>query len=68
MKALVACAALLVLSVSVGPIFADDEDDAALEPGQTAPLLKADGWINGEAPTAETVKGKVWVADFFAYW
>lgn len=68
MKTFVACLALLGLPLAIGPIFADDEEEGALAPGEPAPLLKAEGWLNGGAPGGATVKGKVWVIDFFAFW
>lgn len=39
-----------------------------LAPGAPAPAIKAVGWINGEAPTAESLEGKVVVVDAWAYW
>ena len=68
MRIFIAGLALLALPLALCPFVAGEDDDEALAPGEVAPLLKAEGWLNGAAPTAETVKGKVWVADFFAHW
>jgi hypothetical protein len=42
--------------------------DAGLEPGKPAPVLVAEGWINGNAPTPEILNGKVVVIDAWASW
>ncbi|MBI2921410.1 MAG: hypothetical protein HYY18_10040 [Planctomycetes bacterium] len=69
MRTFAACLALLAIPLALGPVTAGEGDDEeALAPGQIAPMLKADGWLNGEAPTAKLVEGKVWVIDFFAHW
>ncbi|WP_197532679.1 TlpA family protein disulfide reductase [Symmachiella macrocystis] len=39
-----------------------------LAPGAPAPAIKAEGWINGEAPTEESLRGKVVVVNAWAYW
>ncbi|VAX39268.1 hypothetical protein MNBD_PLANCTO02-2308 [hydrothermal vent metagenome] len=36
--------------------------------GKPFPPLKAEGWINGNAPTTNDLKGKVLVIDAFAHW
>jgi len=41
---------------------------AGLPLGASLPALEAVGWVNGEAPTAEDLKGKVVVVDAWAYW
>ncbi len=38
-----------------------------LAPGAAAPEIKAGGWLNGEAPKADDLKGKILVVDFWAY-
>jgi len=39
-----------------------------LTPGAPAPAIKAEGWLNGDAPTEESLHGKVVVVDAWAYW
>lgn len=68
MKKLVACLALVALPCAFASVVIGEDDEEALAPGQPAPMLKAEGWLNGAAPTADAVKGKVWVVDFFAHW
>jgi len=38
--------------------------------GKVAPQISASTWLNtgGEAPDVETLKGKVWLLEFFATW
>lgn len=40
----------------------------ALAPGQKAPPIEATGWLNGPAPTAESLSGKIVVVDAWATW
>ncbi len=40
----------------------------ALSPGAACPEIKAEGWINGEAPKPEDWKDKVRVIEFWAFW
>ena len=42
--------------------------DAGLEPGEPAPALVAEGWINGNAPTPESLEGKVVFVEAWASW
>lgn len=42
--------------------------DGYLPPGRPMPELRAAGWLNGDAPTAETLRGKVVVLDAWATW
>jgi hypothetical protein len=39
-----------------------------LQPGEKAPPLKAAGWLNGTAPTADELAGNLVVVDIWAYW
>ncbi|MEX0711784.1 MAG: hypothetical protein WD278_05510 [Pirellulales bacterium] len=39
-----------------------------LQPGEKAPPLKAAGWLNGPAPTADELAGNLVVVDIWAYW
>ena len=39
-----------------------------VSPGQKAPPIEAAGWVNGKAPTAESLAGKVIVIDCWATW
>ncbi len=39
-----------------------------LQRGQPLPEIKALGWLNGEGPTAESLKGKVVVVEAWATW
>ena len=42
--------------------------NAGLEPGEPAPALVAEGWINGNAPTPESLGGKVVFVEAWASW
>ena len=42
--------------------------DAGLEPGEPAPALVAEGWINGNSPTTKSLDGKVVVVEAWASW
>ena len=42
--------------------------NAGLEPGDPAPALVAEGWINGNAPTPESLDGKVVFVEAWASW
>ncbi len=39
-----------------------------LTEGKPFPELQAEGWLNGDAPTAKDLEGKVLVVDAFAFW
>jgi len=39
-----------------------------LKPGRVAPPIQAQGWLNGQAPTLESLVGKVVVVDAWASW
>lgn len=41
---------------------------AGLEVSEPAPALVAEGWINGPAPTEETLEGKVVLVEAWASW
>ena len=41
---------------------------AGLETGEPAPALVAEGWINGNAPTPESLDGKVVFVEAWASW
>jgi len=41
---------------------------AGLPLGATLPAIEAEGWLNGTAPSADELKGKVIVIDAWAYW
>lgn len=43
-------------------------DMGGLAPGASMPRLQAEGWINGDAPTEEELRGKVVVVDAWATW
>lgn len=43
-------------------------DMGGLAPGATMPRIQAEGWINGNAPTEEELRGKVIVVDAWATW
>lgn len=51
----------LFLRSAVAPV-------ASKQVGQPFPPIEAGGWINGPAPTAADLKGKVIVVDAWAYW
>ncbi len=36
--------------------------------GATPPVLLAEGWLNGTAPSESELAGKVVVVDVWAYW
>jgi thiol-disulfide isomerase/thioredoxin len=36
--------------------------------GKPFPPIEAEGWINGDAPTPEALRGRVLVVDAWAYW
>jgi len=44
------------------------KQSGGLEVGKEAPPIEAAGWLNGEPPTAENLKGKVVVVDVWASW
>ncbi len=41
---------------------------SGLQPGAVAPPIKAAGWINGDAPTPESMSDKILVVDAWASW
>ena len=67
--ALLALAASLVLTVLLKPGGRGGAHYSGyLPPGQSMPDLRAAGWLNGEAPPPESLKGKVVVLDAWATW
>ncbi|MFM9963550.1 MAG: redoxin domain-containing protein [Planctomycetaceae bacterium] len=44
------------------------KQNRALMPQGPAPIIAAAGWVNGEAPTPESLAGKVIVIDVWATW
>ena len=59
---LMSCVVLLVSCVF------PQQKHGGLEPGKLAPKLKAEGWLNGDAPIDADLAGKVLVVDAWAYW
>ncbi|MBI3270345.1 MAG: hypothetical protein HYZ53_15155 [Planctomycetes bacterium] len=64
---LAVAAAVLALALGAARVLQGD-GEGALAPGKAAPELKAEGWLNGDAPAPDALKGKVRVLDFFAFW
>jgi peroxiredoxin len=62
---ILSCAALA--TVGCPPPGSVGSDSSLLEPGEVAPLLTGEGWLNGTVDTAD-LKGKVVVVDAFAFW
>ena len=62
--------AAFVVWLSSSPDFFGDWGtmNAGLEPGEPAPALVAEGWINGNSPTSESLDGKVVVVEAWASW
>ena len=52
--------AMLVVVPASGP--------GGLQAGNKLPEIKATGWLNGDTPTADALKGKVVVVEAFATW
>ncbi len=44
------------------------EPRGGLAAGNTLPVIRAEGWLNGSRPTPESLKGKVLVVDAWAHW
>ena len=60
---------LLVLSLRyAGPNNASDELVGGLAVGKSVPVIAATGWLHGEAPTQESLTGKVTVINTWASW
>jgi thiol-disulfide isomerase/thioredoxin len=59
---------LLLLAVIVSAISLLSKPGNRLRPRGPAPDIKATGWVNGEAPTQESLKGKVVVVCVWASW
>ncbi len=66
---------LAVLAVSIGfallmrsGLVVRKEQQGGAEPGTRAPAIMAQGWLNGDAPTANSLAGKVVVVDAWATW
>lgn len=62
---------LLLLAVAVTAISwlgRPGKRDGSLRPHGPAPKIAAAGWVNGEAPTPESLTGKVIVIDVWATW
>lgn len=60
----VLCMLLWMASASMRPSVGNG---TAIAPGLPAPEIKAAGWLNGEPPSAESLRGKVVVIDVWAY-
>lgn len=58
------CFALALLVLGCGP----GSQGNLLAPGSPAPEIVASEWINGPAPTAGDLQGRVLVLSFWAYW
>ena len=60
---------VLVLSLRYGgPNSASDERVGGLAVGKSVPVIAATGWLHGEAPTQESLEGKVTVIHTWASW
>ncbi len=60
---------LLLLAVVVTALsWFGKPEDGGLRPQGPAPTIAAAGWVNGEAPTKESLAGKVVVIDVWATW
>jgi thiol-disulfide isomerase/thioredoxin len=57
-----------VLPVFVGGCARLRSTTSVLAPGTKPPPIEAAGWINGPAPTADQLNGKVVVVDVWAFW
>ncbi len=63
--------ALLLWMMRAANLFQNNgqpESGYGIGPGQTAPPIKADGWINGEPPSPEERRDKVVVVEAWAHW
>jgi hypothetical protein len=63
-------AALMIVAASVFAVYIQPGRGSigGLPVGAIAPEITADGWINGDAPTAADIKGKVVVVESWAHW
>ena len=60
---------LVLLAVAVTALsWFGKPSDGELRPHGPAPTITAAGWVNGEAPTKESLAGKVVVIDIWATW
>lgn len=59
---------LLLLALVVSTISLLSKPGNRLKPHGPAPEIKAAGWVNGEAPTKESLNGKVVVVCVWATW
>ncbi|MBC7820946.1 MAG: TlpA family protein disulfide reductase [Planctomycetaceae bacterium] len=59
---------LLLLAVFVTALSWSGKRGRELKPKGQAPTLEAAGWVNGEAPTKESLAGKVVVVEVWATW
>jgi thiol-disulfide isomerase/thioredoxin len=62
--------AVAVFSISFSMLMHNESHPprGGLGPGSSMPPIQATGWINGPAPSPESLKGKVLVVDAWAYW
>jgi len=63
----VALAGFVLMRIIAGGI-GTARESGGLQPGNPAPPIAAAGWINGAAPTPETLAGKVVVVEAWATW
>ena len=68
MKLLAAVVAVAALAGLVRSIMEPAQPPTVGLVGQPAPLIQAQGWLNGEPPTEATWKNQVIVVDAWAYW
>lgn len=61
------CPLLLLAAAGCG-INVKPDPMGGLTPGETAPPIEAEGWLNGEPPSAAELAGKVVVVDAWAHW
>ena len=62
--------AVAIFSITFSMIMHNESHShrGGLGPGSLMPKIEAAGWINGNAPSPESLKGKVLVVDAWAYW
>jgi thiol-disulfide isomerase/thioredoxin len=62
--------AVAIFSISFSMLMHNESHPprGGLGPGSPMPSIQAAGWINGSAPSPESLKGKVLVVDAWAYW
>lgn len=58
---------VVAMSVALALLLRQSVVPAPAAAGQ-APRIEAEGWLNGDGPTDEQLKGKVIVLDAWAYW